>query len=245
MRCHAAVLLLLASGAAAQTPADEPEVFEAVEYVPELIGGVEGLLRRLNVPEGKPPEAREVVVAFVVDERGEVRDARAVDCAMPERWCAAAVAAVEGSRFAPGMARGRPKKHRFTLPVRFPASGDDLGAVARELARRGTAAEIVEVQPVLIGGAEGLRQRAVLPPEAARLGVGGRVLVRVTVGTDGVGRDAQITQGLPRDGLTEAQRAAARQIECRALNVAALARFVPGTVDGEPAPMPVTLAIHF
>ena len=101
----------------------EPEIFEVVEQQPELIGGLQGLLARLEYPsmarqagvEGK------VFVRFVVDERGEVSQAEAIRC--PNALlCDAAVAAIEASTFRPGLQRGRAVKVRFVIPVTFELS---------------------------------------------------------------------------------------------------------------------------
>lgn len=97
-----------------------PEVVEVAEVQPELIGGLEGLQRRVTYPE----EARragaegQVVVQFVVDERGQVVDPVVLRSA-DDRLSDAALEAVRDSRFTPGMQRGRPVKVRFSVPVTF------------------------------------------------------------------------------------------------------------------------------
>ncbi|OZC02520.1 energy transducer TonB [Rubricoccus marinus] len=98
----------------------EPEIFEVVEQKPELIGGLEGLQRRVTYPEMARRAGVEgkVFVQFVVDERGMVSQATAVRCPN-QLLCDEAVKAVQESTFKPGMQRGRPVKVRFTLPVDF------------------------------------------------------------------------------------------------------------------------------
>ena len=98
----------------------EPEIFEVVEQKPELIGGLEGLQKRVTYPEMARRAGVEgkVFVQFVVDERGQVSQAQAVRCPN-QLLCDAAVKAVQESQFKPGMQRGRAVKVRFTLPVEF------------------------------------------------------------------------------------------------------------------------------
>ena len=95
-------------------------VFVVVEHAPELIGGLEGLQRRVVYPE-LPRRAGvqgTVTVQFVVDESGRVSEARAVR-SPNDNLSQAAIKAVVESEFKPGMQRGRPVKVRYTLPVRF------------------------------------------------------------------------------------------------------------------------------
>ena len=98
----------------------EPEIFELVENMPELIGGLAGLQSRIEYPEmarRMDIEGR-VFVQFVVDEQGRpsnVRVARGIGGGCDE----AAVQAVQQSRFTPGRQRGRPVKVRMSLPVTF------------------------------------------------------------------------------------------------------------------------------
>ena len=257
MRYLALLLSALAvtDTAATQTaPNEEPEVFRIVEHVSELIGGAEGLLRRLESPEAEP-RVGEVTVAFLVDEQGRVQGARAVDCAVPEPWCAAAVAAVEGSRFTPGPARGRPAVYRFTMPVRFVAARADLRAAAADMAARTTAEKITtsppacgdgsglttppeaepglvsgaEGRPVLIGGLEGLQSRLVHPP----LCVEGIVFVRFIVTRDGEVRDPVCVRR-PNAAMCEA-----------AIRAVMGSRFKPGTQRGEPVEVRFTLPVRF
>lgn len=101
-------------------PPPEPEIFEVVEQMPTLIGGLEALQRAIQYPEMARRSGIEgrVFVQFVVDEQGrpsEVRAVRGIGGGADE----AAVNAVRNARFTPGLQRGRPVKVRMSLPVTF------------------------------------------------------------------------------------------------------------------------------
>ena len=99
-------------------PEPENEIFEVVEQMPELIGGIASLqidypeIERLAGIEGR------VFVQFVVNTDGSVSDVVVVRGVSPG-LDAAAVEAARSARFLPGRQRGRAVKVRFTLPVTF------------------------------------------------------------------------------------------------------------------------------
>ena len=100
-------------------PVEDP-IFTVVEVNPELIGGLVGLQSRVIYPEIAQRVGIEgqVVVQFVVDERGNVMDP-VVLRSPSELLSEAALTAVRESRFTPGQQRGRPVKVRFAVPVTF------------------------------------------------------------------------------------------------------------------------------
>ncbi|MEM1054310.1 MAG: energy transducer TonB [Bacteroidota bacterium] len=98
----------------------ETEDGEVIEVNPQLIGGIAGLQMQVEYPEMARREGVQgtVFVQFVLDEIGtpsEIFCARSPD----DRLCAAAISAIESSRFTPGYQKGCPVKVRFTVPVRF------------------------------------------------------------------------------------------------------------------------------
>ena len=117
--------------------ADDADVQNIVDEMPQLIGGLESLQERVQYPALAREAGIEgqVVVQFVVNEEGEVEDAtvlRSPDDLLSE----AALAAVRQSRFEPGRNGGAPVKVRFAVPVTFrlPA-GEDRGALPETPAR--------------------------------------------------------------------------------------------------------------
>ena len=99
---------------------EEPEVFEAVEVPPTLIGGLEGLQARLVYPEMaiQGNVSGTVYVQFVVDETGAVTEPTILR-SPNDILSQAAIDAILASRFTPGLQRGRAVPVRFTVPVKF------------------------------------------------------------------------------------------------------------------------------
>ena len=97
---------------------------QVVERQPSLIGGIEGLQRRVVYPESMRRAGIEgtVYVQFVVDEEGRVQSP--ICARAPHKTlCDAALTALVDSRFTPGIQKGEPVKVRFTMPVQFSLQG--------------------------------------------------------------------------------------------------------------------------
>ncbi len=99
---------------------EDEDIIVIPEVEPTLIGGLEGLQSRVEYPQFARQAGIEgqVVIQFVVDERGNVVDPvvlRSPNDLLSE----AALKAVRESRFTPGQQRGRPVKVRFAVPVTF------------------------------------------------------------------------------------------------------------------------------
>ena len=99
---------------------EEPEIFVIVENMPELIGGLEGLQKKINYPPFAKKAGVEgrVFVQFVVDEQGNVRDAvvlRGIGAGCDEE----ALRAVNEAKFKPGKQRGKPVRVKMSLPITF------------------------------------------------------------------------------------------------------------------------------
>lgn len=90
-----------------------------------------------------------------------------------------------------------------------------------------------DVEPVLIGGLNGLAQRVQYPSSARRAGQHGTVYVSFVVEHDGSIGCASIFRG-SWDALNT-----------EALRVVRDSRFIPGTTDGEPVKVRYTLPIRF
>ncbi len=98
----------------------EPEIFVVVEQQPELIGGLADLQAKIQYPEIAKRAGVEgrVIVQFVVDEQGNVRDpfvVRGIGAGCDEE----ALRAVRTAKFKPGKQRGKAVKVQMTLPITF------------------------------------------------------------------------------------------------------------------------------
>jgi len=103
-----------------QAEEEEEDFFVVVEEMPELIGGLGELQKKIKYPEMARRAGIEgrVYVQFIVNERGEVENpvvVRGIGGGADEE----AVRAVSQAKFKPGMQRGRPVRVQYSLPIVF------------------------------------------------------------------------------------------------------------------------------
>jgi protein TonB len=104
----------------ADEPEPEPEIFVIVEQMPELIGGLSELQKKITYPEiaKKAGVEGRVIVQFVVNEQGNVTDpvvVRGIGAGCDEE----AIRAVQTAKFTPGKQRGKPVRVKMSLPITF------------------------------------------------------------------------------------------------------------------------------
>lgn len=99
---------------------EEPEIFIAVEQMPELQGGLAAIQQQIEYPELARKAGVEgmVVVQFVVDEEGNVTEP-AVLRGIGAGCDREAIRVVREAKFTPGMQRGRAVRVKMSLPIRF------------------------------------------------------------------------------------------------------------------------------
>jgi len=105
---------------------EEEDYFVVVEEMPELVGGLESIMKEVRYPATARNAGIEgrVFVQFVVNEQGGVEDARVVrgvGGGLDEE----ALRVVRQAKFKPGMQRGQPVRVQYSLPVMFRLSGSD------------------------------------------------------------------------------------------------------------------------
>ena len=98
----------------------EPVFFVAVEEMPEPIGGIEGIQKRIVYPEiaKRAGVQGRVYVKAYVDERGDVFKVellKGIGAGCDE----AALEAVKETKFQPGKQRGKPVKVQVSIPILF------------------------------------------------------------------------------------------------------------------------------
>jgi TonB family protein len=216
------------------------EVFDVAEVQPELIGGLEALQEALVYPEAAKEAGAggRAVVQFIVGTDGGVEEAEVVRSTGNAELDEAALTAVRGVEFTPGVQRGRVVRVRFALPITFGLpSGSYVVIGESEEPARPTGGdeifEVAEVQPELIGGLEGVQERLVYPSDARAEGVQGRVVVQFVVDEEGRVTDPVVARS-PDERLSEAALAAVRGAE-----------FTPGMQRGQPVKVRFALPITF
>ncbi len=99
---------------------EEPEIFVAVEEMPEIIGGSEAVYKVLEYPEIARQAGMEglVIVQVIVEPDGRPSHPTILKSA-GEVLDQAAIEAVMKLRFKPGKQRGKPVRVRYAIPIRF------------------------------------------------------------------------------------------------------------------------------
>ncbi len=99
---------------------EEPAFFVAVEEMPELVGGIKGLLGKIKYPELAKRQGVEgkVLVQAIVDETGKVISANTIK-GIGAGCDEVAMDAVLNSEFTPGKQRGKNVKVQVTIPIVF------------------------------------------------------------------------------------------------------------------------------
>ncbi|MDR9419144.1 energy transducer TonB [Gracilimonas sp.] len=98
----------------------EEDFFVVVEQMPKLIGGMAELQSNVEYPEMARRAGIEgrVTVQFIVNENGEVENARVVR-GIGGGCDEEALKAVQNAEFEPGMQRGRPVRVQYALNINF------------------------------------------------------------------------------------------------------------------------------
>jgi TonB family protein len=107
------------NSAVAAAPETET-VYQSVEEPPVLIGGVPALLSNLKYPQDAKDNNIEgvVLVGFMVDETGTVRNAKVIQ-SLGYGCDEEAMHLVENARFLPGLKHGNPVKVQMFMPFSF------------------------------------------------------------------------------------------------------------------------------
>ncbi len=100
---------------------EEPDVpFFAVEVKPEIIGGLESLLKNIHYTEiaRRAQIEGRVTIGFVVNKSGDVENATVLK-GISEDLDLIALNAVKKAKFNPGLQRGKPVKVSMVIPIQF------------------------------------------------------------------------------------------------------------------------------
>ena len=99
---------------------DEPQFFVAVEEMPEPIGGVQAIQKKIIYPDvaKKAGVEGKVFVTAFVDESGNVTNVKLLK-GLGAGCDEEAINAVKQTKFKPGRQRGKPVKVQITIPIAF------------------------------------------------------------------------------------------------------------------------------
>ena len=115
----------VAFGKPAPKSEEEGEIFQVVEELPMYAGGMQELMKYLQMNIRYPKEAQErglqgrVIVQFVVNKDGSICDEHIVKSVDPQLDAEALRIVRSMPNWTPGKQRGEPVRVRFTLPVSF------------------------------------------------------------------------------------------------------------------------------
>lgn len=206
----------------------EQGYFEAVEQMPELIGGLESISSKITYPEKARQNGVEgrVFVKFIVNKDGNVENAEVVR-GIGNGADKEALRVVREAKFKPGFQDGQPVRVQYALPISFRLSSATSDVNSDQVFK------IADEMPELIGGFEELRENIRYPEGARQAGVEGRVYLTFIVNKQGDVEDAKVVRGLGA-GTDE-----------EALRVIRQAKFEPGYQNGEPVRVQYSIGIAF
>ena len=114
------------SSATIQGESQEGDYSEVVEEMPELIGGLEAIQKKISYPEDARKKGIEgrVYIKFIVNKNGEVENAevmRGIGGGADEE----ALRVVRQAKFKPGYQDGKPVRVQYSLPIFFRLNHSD------------------------------------------------------------------------------------------------------------------------
>ena len=213
------------------------EVYEIVEQMPRLIGGLSGLQAKVTYPEiaRKANIEGRVIVQVIVDENGDIRDIQLLRGAGAGLDEEATRVISEHAEFTPGRQDGKPVAVKLSIPIVFRLNDESKSQSERsQSSEKQDHYEIVEQRPELIGGISGLQAKVRYPEIARKASVEGRVIVQFIVDENGDVRDPEILRGAGAGLDEEATRVIVEE-----------AKFIPGRQRGRAVPVRMSLPIVF
>lgn len=216
---------------------EDATVLEAAETMPQPVGGMEALAENIAYTEEAKDAGIEgrVVVRFVVDSEGNVREpevVRGLGAGLDE----AAIAALEATEWKAGKQDGEPVHVRMAFPVTFRLSDAETRSSEPAASAPFDGDEVfvvVEDMPAPVGGAASIQERITYPDMAKQAGIEGRVIVQFVVDTDGTARDLQVVRGIGGGADEEA------------LRVIQETTFTPGMQRGHTVPVRLSWPVTF
>jgi TonB family protein len=224
--------------------------YTLVEQMPQYPGGTDSLLAHVMAKVVYPQACADsgiqgkVYLRFIVDEKGNVTNVEAIKGPHPLLKKAAEGAVTGLTGFTPGTEKGKPVKVWYSLPVNFKLvtqadnianKDDEMGPLAIE---KDTVYTFVDTAPKFPAGDEELiafLQRNINYPQQEKSnGIGGRVIVRFVIDTNGSVTNIKVMSSVSPNLDLEAIRV-----------VSLLPKFIPGIQDGKNVKVYFTLPVVF
>jgi len=219
---------------------DSDQVFKVVEEMPSFPGGDKALINYIRAntkyPESLRNESVEgrVIVSFVVDKKGSIRDIKTVKEVHPVLDAEAQRMVAGMPAWEPGKQKGQPVNTQYTVPVQF---RKPVIEAVNESAENHTFT-VVERMPQFPGGDVALlkhiNSQIKYPVIAQEEGIHGRVVVSMVIDEKGDVADTEIVRGIHPSLDFEALRV-----------VKTLPRWIPGEQRGKKVRVKYTLPIQF
>jgi TonB family protein len=220
---------------------DKNGVYQMAEVLPNYPGGVSAMMKYLTINMKYPQEAVKkhiegrVIVQFVVDKDGTVRNANVVR-SIPE-LDKEAIRIVEAMpKWRPGKQDGKNVKVGFTLPITFKLDGNKHEVALTETSPK--AYDVVEEQPCFMGGQhkmfEYFASHLKYPAAAQKDKMQGKVIIQFVVGKDGDISSARVVRSIREDLDNEALRV-----------INSMPRWQPGKMEGKNVAVKFTVPFTF
>ena len=114
------IIIALSILPAQQSVVDDQGVYLMCEKMPELVGGMDAIQKKIRYPlQAKSLGVQGVVyVQSIIDEKGKIVEPKVVK-KLGAGCDEEALRVLKKSKFKPGYDKGKPVKVRFTLPIFF------------------------------------------------------------------------------------------------------------------------------
>lgn len=134
-------------------PPVESEVYDVVEDEPQPIGGLETIYKNLTYPQTARKAGIEgvVVVQFIVDQEGQVRDPEVIRD-IGGGTGEAAKQALESTEWKPGKLDGEKVPVRFKVPIRFQLAGSDGDTAEEKKVEDISEHDVLKINEIVVTG---------------------------------------------------------------------------------------------
>lgn len=219
-------------------------VYLVAEKMPEPIGGIEVIAKKLKYPQlaklagiqGK------VFVSAVIDETGNVIKTEILK-GLGSGCDEAAIEAIKSTKFVAGTISSKPVKVKVVIPLIFKLADKDKSEIIEKTDNDKKREEerlffkgihlSADVMPEPIGGISAIMEKIVYPEEAKKNGVQGKVFVAALIDENGKVMEASVYQGIGSGCDEIAEKAIAKTT------------FTPGILDGKKVKVRVIIPVMF